>query len=323
MRGVNLSRDLSQKYLEKAQWMNNDDIQPYVFVRPENAIALPGTRHHLDWFSGQKKPVIKNPLDVREAGFADRIYSIEERAFGPANMAMPRWVFYDCAVMPGFVAGFCARPQALSKKLKELLDPNKHIATQSPLLTSQVLKSLERLDDLDWVPLSLFIIIPTMHKGEWVAHNLCSVNSLLPAEEQFYGLGFLSKAFGLWYANVDQCSGMTQWGSPALKLHSHFGHLEVIGAYAPVHSHAKTITYRCKVNTDCWEQFFTKEPDLAFLESYAPTKNKIDPTDEQSMFDLQTKIELGEGPFFLYANEIAEKKLIEPLTIFKSKLNTY
>lgn len=303
--------------LAKADWMQSDDIRPYVFVRPENQIAQPGSAHRLDWFT--QAPVFKNPLDVRELAFADRIYSLEERAFGPSNMAMPRWVFYDCAVMPGFVAGFAARPSALSKAAREALDPKKFPASLSPIKTSGVLKEVETLDEMDWIPLSLFIIIPTMHKGEWVAHNLCSVNSLLPKEEQFYGLGFLSKAFGLWYANVEQCSGMTQWGSPALKLHSHYGHLEVIGAYAPVHSHAKTITYRVQVNTQCWEKFFTKDEDLAFLENYGPTGTLIDPQSEESMLNFQQRIERNEGPFFLSAGEIAQKKLDEKLMIYNLK----
>ncbi len=303
--------------LSKAAWMENEDIRPYVFVRPDNQIAHPGSVHRLDWFN--KKPVFKDPLDLPEIGFADRILSLEERAFGPANMAMPRWVFYDCAVMPGFVAGFAARPSALSKKAREVLDPVRFPATNSPIKTSQVLKETQSLDEMDWVPLSLFIIIPTMHKGEWVAHNLCSINSLLPKEEQFYGMGFLSKAFGLWYANVEQCSGMTQWGSPALKLHSHYGHLEVLGSYAPVHSHAKTVTYRVQVNTNCWEKFFNKEPDLAFLENYGQTGTFIDPKSEESMLEFQQRIERQEGPFFLSAGEIAQKKLDEKLMIYNLK----
>jgi hypothetical protein len=297
--------------------MNSTDIRPYVFVRPENQIAQPGSVHRLNWFT--QEPVIKNPLDIKEAAFADRIYSIEERAFGPSNMAMPRWVFYDCAVMPGFVAGFAARASALPPEVRAVLDPVKFPATGTTMKGNRVLKEVQSLNDMDWVPLSLFIIIPTMHKGEWVAHNLCSVNSLLAKENQFYGLGFLSKAFGLWYANVEQCSGMTQWGSPALKLHSHYGHLEVIGAYAPVHSHAKTITYRVQVNTHCWEKFFNKEPDLAFLENYGPTGTFIDPKSEDSMVDLHKRIEREEGPFFLSASEIAQKNLDEKLMIYNLK----
>ena len=61
--------------LKKANWMENDDIRPYVFVRPENQIAHPGSAHRLNWFN--KKPVMKDPLDIPELAFADRIYSLD------------------------------------------------------------------------------------------------------------------------------------------------------------------------------------------------------------------------------------------------------
>lgn len=285
--------------LRKSAWLDSDDIRPYVYLRPENQISKPGARHRLDWF--QKPALTINPLELSELPFAEHIYFIENAAFGPSAMAMPRWVFYDCAVMPGFVSGFAYRTSKLPEAIKKLFPKD--------------------LGFTEWTPLSLFIIIPTMHKGEWVAHNLCSVNSLLPREDQLYGLGFLSKAFGLWYANVDQCTGMTQWGSPALKLHSHYGHLEVIGAYAPVHSFAKTVTYRVIVDTHNWEKFYEKEPDLAFLEKFGPTQIKIDPQNEKSMIELQLKIEKAEGPFYLNAGEIAQVGLKDPLTVYRLKSN--
>ena len=282
--------------LHRATWLESGDIRPYVFVRPENMIANPGTRHSCDWF--KHEPIFKNPLDLKELPFADAIYQIEWKAFGHQDLAIPRWVFYDCAAMPGFIAGFAGRTSKLPQKLKALLNFS---------------------DEHEWCPLSLFIIIPTMHKGEWVAYDLCSVNSLLPKPEQFYGLGFLSKAFALWYANVNQCSGMTQWGSPSLKLHSNYGHLEMIGAYAPVHTHAKTMTYRCEVDVACWEKFFTHEPDLAFLEKYAPTEYFVEPNNEESMIKMQNRIQNNEGPFYLSASDIGHKGLRDPLIIYKSK----
>jgi hypothetical protein len=286
--------------LQKADWYQkwgtSGDIRPYVFVRPDNRIGQPGTRHRLDWFP--MDPVVYNPLDLETLSFAEQIYFIEERAFGPSNMAMPRWVFYDCAVIPGFVGGFAMRTSALPEAVR---------------------KVMTRTTELEWTPLSLFIIIPTMAKGQWVAHNLCAINSLLPEKDRFYGLGFLSKAFSLWYANVESCLGMTQWGNPALKLHSHYGHMEIFTAYTPVHSHAKTITYRVYVDAHCWEQFFTREPDLAFLEKYGPAGFQIDPKDEQSMISLQNKIESGAGPFYLSSADIASKKLTEALEIYRLK----
>ncbi len=280
----------------KSNWLNSPDIRPYVFVRKENQISNPGTRHRLNWF--RNEPLIKNPLQLSELDFANAIYFIEERAFGPSNMTMPRWVFYDCAVIPGFVAGFAGRYSSLNPELKELFKNFAH---------------------LEWVPLSLFIIIPTIHKGEWVAHNLCSINTMVQKQAQLHGLGFLSKAFGLWYANVALCTGMTQWGSAALRLHAHYGHMEIIGAYAPVHSHAKTVTYRVEVNINVWEKFFSKEPDLSFVEKYSKAGFVIDPKDEKSMISFQGKIQKGEGPFFLSAGEIAARQLSDPLEVYKRK----
>jgi hypothetical protein len=282
--------------LSKASWLSNDDIRPYVLIRPENRIDQPGKRHHLDWFPHQV--LEKNPLHLDELEFIEQIYDLEAKCFGPTNMATPRWVFYDCAFVPGFVSGFAYRTSKLPERLK---------------------KQLRVVEDSEWTPLSLFIIIPTIHKGEWVAHNLCSVNALVEKADQFYGIGFLSKAFGLWYANVEQCTGMTQWGSPAVKLHANYGHMEIIGAYGPAHTHATTLTYRVEINTMSWEQFFKRELDYAFLENYEPTSILINPNDRKSMIDLQRRIEKDEGPFFLNAAEVASKKNDDTLTIYKKK----
>lgn len=286
--------------LKKADWyirgVESGDVRPYVYVRPDNRIQNPGTRHRLNWFPDD--PILKNPLDTKELDFAEQIYDIEWKAFGPSNMAMPRWVFYDCAIIPGFVAGFAMKTEKLPDNIRKVLRND--------------LKN-------DWTPLSLFIIIPTMAKGQWVAHNLCAVNSLLPENERLYGLGFLSKAFGLWYANVDSCLGMTQWGSPALKLHTHYGHMQIVTAYTPVHSHAKTITYRVEVDTNIWEKFFNREEDYHFLEKYKASGQVIDPQSEASMIDLHTRIQNSEGPFYLSAADIASKSLKDPMLIYVEK----
>lgn len=285
--------------LKKADWYqrwgSSGDIRPYLYLRPDNMIQNPGSRHRLDWFP--MSPIVKNPLDTHELPFAEMIYYIEGHAFGPSNMAMPRWVFYDCAILPGFVAGFAMRSSSLPESIR---------------------KVLPGAEALDWVPLSLFIIIPSMAKGQWVAHNLCAVNSLLPESERLYGLGFLSKAFGLWYANVESCLGITQWGSPALKLHSHYGPMEIVTAYTPVHSHAKTITYRVEVETHSWEQFFNREEDFGFLEKFAPTSMIVDPQDPQTMVTLHEKLQKGEK-YFLSAADIAQKKLSDPLLVYAPK----
>lgn len=284
----------------KAPWLFDeslkDVIKPYVYMREENHIAHPGSLHSMDWF--KENPLFKEALSLDELSFGEAILNLENKAFG-ADLAMPRWVFYDCALVPGFVCGFAMKKSALPQSYIDVLGP---------------------LDPYgDWIPLSLFIVIPTIHKGEWVAHNLCAINSLVPEKDRLYGLGFLTKAFGLWYANVETCVGMTQWGKPALKLHSHFGHIEIITAYTPIHTYARTLTYRCRVKTSVWEQFFSREDDFEFLETYEPSPYQVDPKDEKSMVGLQKKIESKEGPFFLSPREIAEKKINEPLVLYRVK----
>jgi hypothetical protein len=279
--------------------MRDENVRPYVFVRDENRIPQPGQHHaKLDWFPHEV--LYKNPLKMDEVGFADRILSLETKAFGPSGMAMPRWVFYDCAIVPGFVAGFAHRTSALPASVRNVLGVE---------------------DGDEWTPLSLFIIIPTMSRdGEWVAHNLCSVNSLLAKEDQFYGIGFLSKSFGLWYANVKTCCGMTQWTSPSVRLHSHYGDFEILTAYTPVHSYSRTLTYRVKVDVGMWPAFFTKKAeDGDFLNRYVPAGFDVDPTDEKSLISFQRRLERREGPYFLHGTETISKALTDRLTVFKKK----
>ncbi len=281
----------------RLSWMNNPDIRPYVFVRPENRVTNAGTLHKdLPWFKNAKV-LYKNPLDMHEVGFADGILSLETAAFAQSGMAMPRWVFYDCGIMPGFVAGYAARTSSLDPETKKVLGAK---------------------DENEWTALSLFIVIPTMAKnGEWVAHNLCSVNSLLPREKHFSGIGFMSKAFGLWYANVRTCCGVTQWMSPSVRLHAHYGDFEILTSFTPVHSYPKTLTYRVNVDPSVWHQFFTKEWPLNFDQNFKPAGIILDPKDEMSLKSLQTKLQDGEGPFFLSGKETMDKALTDSLTIFR------
>lgn len=284
----------------QASWLDQlsakGDLRPYVYIRKENQIKDPGQKHQLDWFTTE--PLFFEALSVETSKFGDAILDLENKAFG-ADLAMPKWVFYDCALVPGFVCGFAMKKSCLPASYLSVLG-------QLPA-------------DLEWVPLSLFIMIPSMHTGEWIAHNLCAINHLVPLSDRLYGLGFLTKAFGLWYANVDSCVGMTQWGKAALKLHSHFGYIEVLTAYTPIHTYARTMTYRCQVNTHVWQLFFKRGQDQDFIALWSKSRYEIDPRCELSMQSLQQLIEAGEGPFYLSPEEIASKSLQEPLHLYQKK----
>ena len=279
----------------RLSWMYKDDIRPYVFVREENRIKNPGSVLNVDWFPPGKLLYL-NPLHMSSRGFGDQIMKMETMAFGPSGMPMPRWVFYDCAVMPGFVAGFAHRTSTLPEEIKTILtvDPSN-----------------------EWTPISLFIIIPSMGEGEWVAHNLSSINALIPKEHRFYGLGFLTKAFGMWQANIESCCGMTQWQRPAVRLHSHYGPFEILTSYTPLHSYARTLTYRLKTNTEYWREFFgLAQVENDFNQRFQATGFEVDPKQDSSLKDLQSRIEEGEGPFFLSATEVRKKPLDAALTLY-------
>ena len=288
-----MGKTTSSHKIKSIDWLESDDYTPYIYMRKENIFSNPGTRLNCTWF--KKKPLFKNPLVMNEVSFADQILNLESKAFQKTAMPMPRWVFYDCGIIPGFVCGFAQKTSTLSSKHEEVIGINR---------------------ELDWTPISLFIIIPTIRKGEWVAHNLCTVNSLLGEKEQRYALGFLSKAFGLWYANVEILCGMTQWQSPSIRLHSNYGPFEVLTAYTPVHSFARTLTYRTRLDLDYWPSFINQKGYKDEVSKKSPVF-AVDPKNDESLKTFQRRIEKGEGPFFLSAKEIRSQPLDAPLNVYR------
>jgi len=233
-------------------------------------------------------------------GFGELQMKLDALAFGENNMPTPRWAFYDCGVMPGLITGYAMRWNKLPKEIQDAYGDN---------------------FDQEWAPISMFIVIPSVARGEWMAHNLCSLNTLLPKEKRFRGLGFLSKAFGLWYANIDHLYGVTQWDSPALKLHSNFGDLEIVTSYTPVHTYPNSVTYRSRVDPVVWKRLFDKKShDESFHSRYEDSEILLDPKDQESLKNVQARLERGEGPFFLSGTEVLEKSIGESLKIYISQL---
>lgn len=285
--------------IPRLKWLESAALRPYVYVRPENRIAEPGKRFQLNWFDADElKPLYKNPLLMDEVDFADQILRLETAAFSASNMPMPRWVFYDCAIVPGFVAGFALHKSAATPEIIDILKPS---------------------EATEWMPISLFIMIPTMAPKEWVAHNLCSINSMIPKEQSIYGLGFLTKAFGLWYANVEVLCGVTQWSSPAVRLHTHYGDFEVLTAYTPVHSYAKTLTYRMVTDSKEWKRFFSQEQAPDFDKKYIEAGFEVDPTNEESLIAFQRRLEAGGAKYYLNATQIRTQALDVALKVYQRR----
>jgi len=274
------------------KWLQSPDIRPYVFVRKRNRPAEPGSRHA---FPFPKEILLKDPVFIDESGFATQILALENKAFAASGMILPRWAFYDCSIMPGMVVGFAMRTTKLSPEIREVV----------------------KIDDsLEWTPLSLFIAIPTNEDNHWVAHNLCSVNSLLPdGDSRFSALGFLTKAFGLWYFNVEYLYGMTQWKSGALKVHTNFGKLQLVTAYTPIHDYPETLTYLVNVNSSYWMDFLDDKSDVKHKMN--PSGLIVEPSDQNSIKSLHKKIEKGEGPFYLNPQDFSKDSSIRKIAIYK------
>jgi hypothetical protein len=127
------------------------------------------------------------------------------------------------------------------------------------------------------------------------------VSSLLPKEERLEGLGFLTKAFGIWYFNIQKLYGMTQWSSSALRVHVNYGLFQLVTAYTPIHNFANTLTYLVDVDAKLWCHYVDDvENRSAKLKA---TNLWVDLKNEQTMIDLHRRIEKGEGPFYLNSDD--------------------
>ena len=283
-------------------WLYDSDVRPYVCLNVQKGeFQRRGIHRGFDWF--QSEPLLKDSLSSRDFDFVNGARVLDEAIFANVNLEMPRWVYYDCAVMPGMISGFAMRASRLRAEFS--LDMVKRLGVKP---------------DTEWVPISLFIIIPTLQTGHWMAHNLCSINEIVPEESRLKGLGFLSKAFGLWYADVEYLFGVTQWGRPALRLHTNYGYLRLVSAYTPLHTYSKSVTYRMKIDSSQWLGFFDRSiPQGNFGKDFAPTGLWIDPQSEESMLEIQRKIENSEGPFYLSGREILAAGLGDRLQLFRPK----
>ncbi len=142
---------------------------------------------------------------------------------------MPRWVFYNGSELPGGIVGFGRRVAQLT--------PTQRAAMHVP----------PGYDGL--VPLSMFIAIPMLPTGNWMGHNLASLNGVFP-KAGLSSLASITKAFGLRVFRTRNCYGATQWRSVALWIHTKFGPLNLVTAYTPAHSDPMTLTYRVEITLD-------------------------------------------------------------------------
>jgi hypothetical protein len=272
------------------KWFESPDVVPYVFVREGNLPEKPGSVHK---FKFPREPLVMDPFELRHSAFGSQILRLENRCFQSIGLTLPRWAFYDCSIMPGLVVGFAYRREKLPAAVKKILPVD---------------------NKLEFIPISLFICIPTAEKNHWVAHNLCSVSSILPPEARFPSLGFLTKAFGLWYFNIRHLYGMTQWGSQAIKVHSNYGEFRVVSAYNEIHDYPETLTYLVRVQAPRWREFLQVQRGGGNRRQ--PSSYVIHPKDRRSMKALHAALERGEGPFYLNGKDFLRGETEDQIQVY-------
>ncbi len=248
-----------------------DELVPYVVATPANLPLL-----DLAPFGLAVDPArIINPLSLRSEVFLDLLHRLDGLTFGPEGMPMPKWVFYDCAEVPGAIFGL-GRPAA------------------------DVWPALRRFmgvpDDYEGlVPLSMYIAIPMHEPGVWFGHNLASLSPVIRreglADIDLRGLGSLTKGLALRCFGVSTFWGATQWQSSALFIHVKFGPLRLATAYTPAHTTAETLTYGFTVS-EAKLRASMGDPTVELPRPAA--EFWLESTDVEGMRALQRRIEAGE-----------------------------
>jgi hypothetical protein len=243
-----------------------DECEPFLVTYPGNHGAL-----DLEPFGLRIPPErIYDPTRLHSRGVVDGLHHLDGFSFGGQEMLMPRWVLFDCGEFPGIVFGFGRVARELSEGLRRAYD----------------VVAPERDDD--FVPLSMWVAIRCAEDGAWFGHNLSSSNYEAKARP-LPGLGTLTKIFGVRLARVSRQYGATQWGSTSLNIHLALGHMELLGAYTPAHTHVETFTYRIEVE----ENRLTAPLRSGWQRETSGGDRHVDSDDPGAIRELHGELEAG------------------------------
>ncbi len=244
-----------------------DTCQPYLVTSAYGSAAESGGLP----FGLEIAPALRfDPLKVRSGPFLHMLQRLDELTFGPVGMTMPRWVFYDCAEVPGGIFGF-ARP-----------------ASDVP---EWVRRALHVADDYDGpVPTSMYVAIPMLQPGCWHTYTLCSLNQVAPGSAPA-GISLLTEGVALSLFDIKTAYGATQWRSPKLDVHARFGPLELVTAWTPAHSDPNTLTFRFPVTAERIDHALMS--DDTPLTEHGDDIRWIDCDEQGELRQLQAEIESG------------------------------
>lgn len=215
--------------------------------------------------------LVLDPTRRASGPFLDLLEKLDAATFGREGMAMPRWAFYDCAELPGAVAGLgCAARHA---------PPDARAAFGD-------------VSDDTFLPLSMYMAIPTLTEHEWLGYSLCSLE--LPSSA-FLGasVDIATLALSVTALRAKLVTGTVQWSSPHLGPTARFAPLSVLAAWLPAHTRAETCVFRFDVDRDRLERALASEVhaegDVDWLSA----------DDRDAHHVAQARIEAGERCFIV------------------------
>jgi hypothetical protein len=217
---------------------------------------------------------VLDPHDLGTAPFLNLVQRLDELAYGPRGMSMPRWVFYDCAEMVGGLFGLGRQAATLPDWARAALGVDRGYS--------------------GLVPVSLFVLVPMLVPGAFLGYTLCSANQVAPGVAPA-GLRLLTAAMGMRVFPVRTLYATTQWRSPTLAIHARFAPLDLLTAYTPAHTLPATLTFRFEASDDRIAAALAGGESRTPAEAAAgaPGPRLLDADDEEEMREIQAEIEAG------------------------------
>ncbi len=168
-----------------------------------------------------------DPLRVDASPFLDMLQRLDALVRGPKGMALPRWAFFDCAEVPGVIAGFACPADGLPPRAREVMAVRP--GWSGP------------------VPVSLVAAIPMLDPGSWHVYGLSCLDEREPAWGA-PGLGASTLDLAIRAAKATRAYAAAQWRDRELEVIARFAPLELLTAWTPAHSDPATLTCRFEVS---------------------------------------------------------------------------
>ena len=195
-----------------------------------------------------------DPTKTASRPLLDGLERLDRVTFGTRGLAMPRWAFYDCVELPGFVFGFGRDAGDVEPPLRSKLG----IAP----------------DSTGFVPLSMVLAIPMLEADHWFVHSVAALD----------GSPIVALASALDVVQARRVTGITQWSSDMLSVHARFAPLEIRSAWTLAHSDPATCVFRYEVSRG-------RIAEALEVREKSPADRWIDPLDRDALRALQSDLE--------------------------------